>query len=264
MAISLNSIAKGRIERPQRIILLGVEGVGKSTFAAGAPSPIFAPMAGEKGLDEIDAPKFEPCESFWEMMDVVRTLYQEEHGYRTVIFDSISAAEPLIWKAVCAEANVNSIEEVDKGYGKGYIKALNQWRELCEGLDALREERGIGSILIGHVTTKEFNDPETDPYTTYKFDVNDKAANLLYRWADAVLFANFKRAAVTAVDMGFQKKVRRAVDVGKGQRFIYTEKRPAHPGKVRAPLGVTVPYELPLDFATFEAARKGEPLKQTA
>jgi hypothetical protein len=248
MAISLDSISKGRARKAPRIVLLGVEGVGKCTFAAQAESPIFIPTKGEKGLDEIDAHKFPPARSYTEVVEAIGSLYNEKHDYKTVVVDSASALEPLVWEEACRVAGKSSIEEIGGGFGKGYIESLKYWRELTEGLDALREDRGMASILIGHVVTAEFNDPEADPYTTYAADVNKKAASLLYRWADAVLFANFKRAIVQKTDVGFNKKASRATSTG--QRFLYCEKRPAHPGKNRWSL----PYELPLSWQALRAA----------
>lgn len=245
MALSLDSISTGRARKAPRIVLLGVEGVGKSTWAAGANHPVFIPTKGEQGLDEIDCAKFPAVQSFKELIEAMGVLYQDDHAFKTVVIDSISALEPLIWDHTCQVNNVDSIEKVGGGYGKWKNETLPYWREVMNGLDALRDEKGIASILIGHVKTKEFNDPEADPYTQYQSDLTDNAANSMYRWADCVLFANFKRAAVVKNDAGFNKKMSRAT--GTGQRILLTEKRPAHPGKNRYQL----PYELPLDPAKF-------------
>lgn len=252
MALSLSSITTGKLRKPPRVVLLGVEGVGKSTTAAQSPKTIFIPMKGERGLDEIDAAKFPPCNNYEALIEAITTLYQEDHDYQTVAIDSASALEPLIWDKVCRDNNnAESIEKVNGGYGKGYVEALKLWREVMDGLDALRDEKNMGSILIGHVKTKEFNDPESDPYTTYMFDINEKAANAVYRWADLVAFCNFKRAIVTKTDAGFNKTKSRAT--GSDQRLMYTTKRPAHPGKNRYAL----PYELPLSWpALLEAIEK--------
>jgi hypothetical protein len=248
MAISLSSITKGVAVKAPRIVLIGVEGVGKSTFAAAAPGSVIIPMRDERGVDQIDAAKFPAVNSYAELIEALGVLYKEQHDYSTVVIDSASALQPMIWAAVCEAAGAKKIEEVGGGYGKGYTYALDLWRDLTQALDALRDDKGIGSILIGHVVTSEFADPEADPYTTYEWDIHKKAAAQLYRWADAVLFANYEKAAVVANDAGFNKKTRRAA--GTGKRALYTEKRPAHPGKNRYGL----PYKLPLDWAAFHAA----------
>ncbi len=248
MALSLESISKGRAIKAPRIVLLGVEKVGKSTFGSQSDSPIFIPMKGEQGIDGLDVAKFPPAQTYEDIIDAIRILYQDQHDYKTVVLDSTSAAEPIIWDKACKAAGVDSIEKVGGGFGKGYVEVLKFWREIMDGFDALRDDRGMTTVLIGHVKAKEFNDPEADPYTTYMFDVHDKTANSLYRWADCILFAGFKKAIVQKSDAGFNKTKSRAT--GSGQRVLYTEKRPAHPGGNR----YSLPYELPLSWSKFMEA----------
>lgn len=52
----LETIQSGRENRPPRIMIYGSEGVGKSTFGASAPSPIF--IQTEDGLGELDSTSF--------------------------------------------------------------------------------------------------------------------------------------------------------------------------------------------------------------
>ena len=52
MAVSLKSIVKNRELGPPRILLYAPHGIGKTTFGAGAPKPIFIPT--EDGLNDID------------------------------------------------------------------------------------------------------------------------------------------------------------------------------------------------------------------
>lgn len=52
----LANITTGRDNRPPRLMIYGQEGVGKSTFGANAPAPIF--IQTEDGLGEIDCAKF--------------------------------------------------------------------------------------------------------------------------------------------------------------------------------------------------------------
>jgi len=252
MAYSLKQIQKGVQHRAPRIITLGVEKVGKSTFAAGAPNPIFLPVKGEEGIDALDVASFPPAGTFADVIGYLGALLNEEHEHQTVVIDSSSALEPLIWEEVCRAANVDSIEKVGGGYGKGYIEAVPQWRLLTDWLDALRAQKNMASVLIGHVRVKAFNDPTQDSYDTYMWDVNDKASAMLIRWADSILFANGK-TTVKKEDQGFGKAKARAIDTAAGERFLYTQKRPAHPGGGRGVYG-HLPYELPLTWQAFQDA----------
>ncbi|MEM1354332.1 MAG: ATP-binding protein [Planctomycetota bacterium] len=250
MAFSLDSISTGKAHRAPRIVLLGVEKVGKSTFAAGSESPIFLPIKGEEGIDALDVAKFPTAGSFSDVIDMLGTLYADDHEYKTVVIDSASALEPLIWSHACQKDNVASIEKVGGGFGKGYVEAMGYWRQIMDGLDALREKKNIASILIGHVSVKGFNDPTADAYDTYIFDVHKRASEALLRWADCILFAN-RRVAVKREETGFNKVKARAT--GGGDPMLYTQKRPAHPGGGRGVFG-QLPYEMPLTWPAFTGA----------
>ena len=54
-------------------MLFGVQGVGKSTFGASAPSPIFIPC--EDGLNDIDCHRFPLAESFGDVLGAISELY---------------------------------------------------------------------------------------------------------------------------------------------------------------------------------------------
>ena len=256
MAFNLESITSGTQIRPPRIILLGVEKIGKSTFAAGSDSPIFVPIKGEEGIDAIDVPQFPTCNTLQDVQAALYSLYSGNHEYKTVVMDSASALEPLVWANVCrVQGNVDSIEKVGGGYGKGYTEAAMAWRRITEALDALRNERNMASILIGHTKVRRFDDPCGPSYDQYQFDIHDKAANLLYRWSDVILFATTK-VIVKREDVGFGKEKSRGIDISDGRRFLYTQKRPAHPGGGRGVYG-QLPYELPLSWANFMDAIQG-------
>ncbi|MDR0869400.1 MAG: ATP-binding protein [Planctomycetaceae bacterium] len=45
----LQTIQTGKAQAPPRLLIYGTEGIGKSTFGASAPKPIFIPT--EDGLD---------------------------------------------------------------------------------------------------------------------------------------------------------------------------------------------------------------------
>jgi hypothetical protein len=253
MAFNLASITNETRLRAPRIVLLGVEKIGKSTFASASERPIVIPIKGEEGVDSIQVAQFPTCISLGNVLECLYSLYAETHEHGTVVVDSASALEPLIWQDVCQRNdNAESIEKACGGYGKGYGEALNTWRKITEALDALRNERNMASIIIGHVKVKRFDDPTGSSYDQYQFDINDKAANLLYRWADVILFCNTK-VVVKTEKVGFNKEKHQGIDITQGARFLYTQKRPAHPGGGRGVYG-RLPYELPLAWPNFTDA----------
>ena len=136
-------------------------------------------------------------------------------------------------------------------YAKGYVFALDAWREVLAGLDALRSERGMQVILIAHAAVEKFANPETETYDRYAPRLNKHASALVQEWCDEVLFATY-RVLTKSTDEGFNRK--RIQGVGSGERVLKATERPAHVAKNR--LGL--PDELPLDFRAYAACRDGE------
>jgi len=243
MAISLASLIENTALTPPRILVHGVAGIGKTTFAAQANKP--AVVQTEDGLGTIKVPRFPLARSFDAVMEALAALYSEKHDYQTVVVDSVDWLEPLVWARACKDNGWASIEE--PGYGKGYVAALDLWRQYLDGLNALRDERGMTVIQIAHTDIKRFDSPEHEPFDRYVIKLHTRAAALLQEHSDVVLFANYRVSTVKS-DIGFNKKVTRAL--GSGERVLYTAERPAFLAKNRYGL----PDMLPLDWQAFAAA----------
>lgn len=239
----LSSLRRSDTVKPPRILMHGVAGIGKSTFAAGAPDPVF--ILTEDGLGTLDVTHFPLSRSYDEVMANIGALYEEDHEFKTVIIDSVDWFEPLVWAKACQLNNWRSIE--DAGYGKGYVAALELWRGYIEGLNALRDDKGMSIVQIAHTDIKRFESPEHEPYDRYVIKLHNRASALLQEHCDVVLFANYRISTVKS-DAGFNKKVVRAV--GGGDRVVYTAERPAFLAKNR----YNLPETLPLEWDAFAAA----------
>lgn len=252
----LSRLIRGPVYRRPRILLYGREKVGKSTFAAGAPSPVIIPIKGEEGVDGQHVAKFPTCHTFGEVMQAIAELTNEDHDFESVVIDSTSSLEPLVWDEAIRQAShheartINTIEDIGGGFGKGYIAAAAQWRRLTDALDRLRDARNMTIILIGHCKEKTIYDPEQETYRAWMPDIDDRAMNLLNRWADSILFANFV-VAVKADRKARSAKDRRAI--GGDERVLCTRRRPTHPGGGREEYG-ELPYSLPLRFDAYATA----------
>ncbi|MDP2355127.1 MAG: ATP-binding protein [Beijerinckiaceae bacterium] len=243
MAISLASLRTTTALRPPRILVHGVAGIGKTTFAASADEPVV--VMTEDGLGTLQVPHFPLATNFAEVSEALDALLTEQHSYRTVVVDSVDWLEPLIWAETARRNGWPSIES--PGFGKGYAEALNVWREYIDKLNALRDQKGMAVIQIAHTDIKRFDSPEHEPYDRYVIKLQTRAAALLQEHSDVVLFANY-RLSIAKAEVGFNKKVARAL--GSGERIIHTAERPAFLAKNRYAL----PDTLPLDWKAFVAA----------
>lgn len=234
----LANVQKGKKQKPWRMLVYGVEGVGKSTLAAATPAPLFI---GEDGVNHLDAARL-PVESWVQLRAAINALATEQHEYKTLVLDTVDWAEPLNWEFICARDKEKSVESY--GYGKGYVVALDEWRALLTDLERLQRERGVNVMLLGHCQQKTFKNPEGPDFDRYELKLNLKAGGLLKEWCDAVLFANHEQYAKT------DDRTKRVRGVSTGARWLHTERTAAYDAKNR----FSLPEALPLAWGDLEAA----------
>ena len=250
----LSGVTRGKIELPELIVLYGTEGVGKSTFAASAPKPIF--LGTEKGTANLDVARLPSPQSVDDVKLALTELTNEAHDFATLAVDSLDWLEPIIHAQVCKEGGgVNHIDNAYGGYGKGYVAATNLWRQLTQMMADLREKKKMNIILLAHAEVKTFQDPQNNAgYDRYQMKLHKGASALVREFVDCVFFANYE----TYTKQDKQQKTRA---YGEGSRLMHTERRPAFDAKNR----FSLPAELPLSWEDYMLAKKtGKPAKPEA
>jgi hypothetical protein len=228
-----NAVMADEKWNPQKIIISGIQGLGKGTFGATFRDPFLIRTEDGAGALKIKTfPKI--IESFEDMEAAIEALHVK-HDYKTLVVDSLDWLEPSIWKKQIEfepeSEKGNEIKDIeDYGFGKGYTKVLQWWRYLMSGFDSLRFNKGMNIVLIAHTEIKKFEPPDTEPYDRYQIKLHKHAAALWQEWADIVLFCSYK-TRIQKTDMGFNKTSNRGT--GSGERMVYTEQRPAYLAKNR-------------------------------
>lgn len=209
-------ITSGIINVAQKVVIYGVEGVGKTSLAARFPEPVFIDTEGStNGMDVKRLPK----PTSWAMLqENVRYVLNNPECCRTLIIDTMDWAEALCNKQICDAASVNSIEAF--GYGKGYTYSTEEMQKFLYMLDEVIE-RGIHVVLTAHAQIKKFEQPdEMGAYDRYELKLGQKTSSrtaaLLREWADMVLFANYETYVINADDGGKKKKAQGS------RRVMYT------------------------------------------
>jgi len=234
----LNNITRGPISRPHFVGLYGVGGVGKSSFAASAPAPIF--IGTDDGTGTMDVARFPVLSTWADGIAAINTLLNETHEYKTAVIDTVNGLEPLLWAHLCKEARCNSIEEIDGGFGKGYIRATEQWVEYFKLLKRLRNKMNV--IGLGHAKIKTVEDIiEGERYDRYKIKMHDEAAAQFHEAVDCMFFANFQ------TNFRKEKGAKKSKASGEGRRVMFTEERPGFLAKSRFDL----PSEMELSWDDF-------------
>lgn len=219
-----------------KIIVYGLPGVGKSTFATKTPSPVFLQF--EDGLRRISCKKSPVLKNWEQVMPEFKRLATKPHSFKTLVLDTLDALERVIHNQVAKDHRKDNIAEI--GYNKGYEYALEYWEKITRACDKLNSERGMMILMLAHSEEQKVNPPDLEPYTRYSMAIHREAYKYLYGWSEAVLFAK-KREYITKTDGEFGREIIRAV--GSEERFLYTQNRPAYCAKNRFGLPLEIPFE---------------------
>jgi hypothetical protein len=245
----LKSIKRGQDIKPPRLVVYGVEGIGKTTFAASAPSPIF--IQTEDGLGALDAPRFPLVQTVDQIREAIGVLYSEEHGFQSVVLDSADHLELIISRELEAKFDAK-----DLAYGKFAVKQSEIWQDLLAGFNALRNDRGMSVLILAHSQIKRFDSPETEPYDRYSLKLGERSSSYLREWCDALLFANYK-TVIKRSEVGFNKEVTRGITTG--ERLLFSTEKPAYMAKNR----YSLPESIPLSWDALSNAIAGRVMPAT-
>lgn len=230
-------ITRGKRARAQKVVIYGPEGIGKSTFAAEFPNPVFIDTEGS--TDNMDVARLDKPTSWTMLNNEIAFIKANPTECGTLVIDTIDWAESMAVADVCAQHGKKGIE--DFGWGKGYTYVQEEMGRFLNSLSDL-VDMGINVVLTAHAQIKKFEQPdEMGSYDRYELKLGQKTgsktAPLVKEWADMVLFANYKTLVMTT-DNGKKK-------AQGGERVMYTNHRPAWDAKNRHGL----PDELPFNYS---------------
>jgi hypothetical protein len=233
------NITKGKVAKAQKIVLYGPEGIGKSTFAAQFPDPLFIDTEGS--TNNMEVARFDDRPTSFTFLQQQIDFVKQQKPCKTLVIDTIDWAERLVIDFITSRADKKSITSF--GYGEGFIQLEEEYGRFLNKLTDL-VEIGINVVLTAHAKITKFEQPdEMGAYDRYELKLGNKTtaktAALTKEWADMVLFMNYKTYSVAVDDKGKKHKGQGGV------RTIYTTHHPAWDAKNRHNL----PDELPMDYS---------------
>lgn len=232
---------KTSMTRPPIMLVYGEHKIGKSTFAADAPSPIFVQT--EDGLQNIETSAFPVCKTYKDYLDALDWVRKKDHAYKTLVIDTLDWTEHIMWEHICAQKGWEQIG--DGPYGAGYKLALREWERMMQEVRDINASRNMLVILLAHAKIKRFEDPEREGYDRYMLDLYDKASDFICEAVDIIGFAAPNIATQSKKDGIVKAKIANAENV------LHLQKSPAYEAGNRWGLNKT-----PLRFAAFSQALK--------
>lgn len=240
-APSFSDVIVGKEFQPPRILVYGIDGVGKSTLASQAPNVIFIQTGDELG--QIGAARFPVCTHYSHVIQRLRQVADQAHEYQTLAIDHLSGLEKLIFDKVAQGSGKSSIDLVGGGFDKGQKLAMSEWGEVMELLNKCWN-RGMAIILIAHARSEKLGDPENPMAEQFAPALHRKTScEMFRRWADAILFLT-RRMTVKKEGQGImEKQIPVAIGADGGERIIRTQWTPGSVGKNRYNIPMEIPFE---------------------
>lgn len=219
-------VRSGRVAMPQKVVLYGPGGIGKSSLARLAPKPVVLDVEGS--TNRLDVDRIPDLASWDDLRECLRSPVLD--AYETVIIDSVTKAEEMAvaWTLanVRTEKGATPTSVEGYGFGKGYQHVFDTFLHLLVECDRhVRAGRNV--VFIAHVCTARVPNPMGEDFIRYEPRLQQtkegKASirNRVVEWADHVLF------------LGYDVASEDGKGTGAGTRSIFTKEQPTHIAKVR-------------------------------
>ena len=228
------NITSGRVQRPQKLVFYGVEGIGKTSLAAQTPDPLFIDTEG--GTAHLDVRRLQKPASWEELISLIKEVADTPDVCRTLVLDTADWAEQMCIDHICAKYKQPGIESF--GYGKGYTFLAEEFSRLLAACDDVILS-GKNVIITAHAKMRKQELPdEAGAFDRWELKLSKQTAPLLKEWPDALLFLNFK-TLVIATESNTHK-------AQGGKRVMFTCHHPCWDAKNRHGL----PEEMELSYAS--------------
>jgi len=201
----LAQISNSKDRTGVRVVIAGVEKVGKTTLAASAPRALLIPL--ETGYSGVNIQKVPMLTDYDQVMQLFNEIYANlkagQFPFMSLVFDSGTALERLIHDKVLqrdpnwgkGNGKALTMEAALGGYGKAYQYANELFGNFLRWGDILATEFGVNIIVTCHVFAAKIVDPTHGEYDSWDLLLHSPKNQKTYgkremitQWADVVGF----------------------------------------------------------------------------
>lgn len=247
--------SKQRIKRPPIVLTYGEKKIGKTTFGAAFPKPVF--LCGEDGAHAIADHRY-PGEgqiATWaENLNYTRAIAYGKHEHLTLVADTAGPLCSLCLDHTIKTSGAPTWEKM--GWGKEE-DLVREWRVWLSLLEHCRNKRNMNVVILAHAIQAGVQDSQLgEKYYVWQGDMFRAVWNATSNWADIVLYAAKERLLLGAGD----DEVRTRAQV-KDTHWLYSAQTSDHYGfeaGVRG--GYWLPPKFKLDYKVFADAIADTPV----
>jgi hypothetical protein len=180
------------------VLTYGATKIGKSTWCSHAEGALF--LSTEPGLNSLEVFQI-PVRSWDELLAACGEIAEGNHGFKTVILDTVDNAYKMCAEHVCRKFKVE--HESDLGFGKGYALTNNEFQRVLNKLAFMP----CGLYLISHSQEIEI-ETRTGKYTKTVPTLPEKARKIVLGLVDMVLYCDIETAAGSDGKMAARRVMR--------------------------------------------------------
>lgn len=187
-----------------KLVIPAVEGFGKTTIAAYAPSPLILMSPLETGYQTLlnagRVPQGAALDiaSWPELLDTIDQLTEDPQGIKTLALDAIGGFEKLMFEHVCQTKFGGDWDSKKDGFDSwggstGHRACIRVWPQLLHRLESLAIKQGVDIIVLTHVKLVKAFHPDFGEYQKNGPDIHPEYMwPPLKKWADDVLYGTFE------------------------------------------------------------------------
>ena len=250
----LQGVSQGK-RKPPRVALYGPAKIGKTSWAAQFPVPIF--ITTEDGTEGLGVDRYDAATEWKQILERLTAVANGKHEYKTVVLDTLNGAAELAAQDRCA--TLFGGDWGPKGFaafGQGMGATSEEMRRLLPLLDLCRDH-GMTVVLLAHTGVQSVRNPVEGDFQKYAPEMDRRIWARFAKWADMIGRADYEYIVMQRSGKDAKEGPGRVK--GTNSRIVRWEGSAAEDAGCRA--GFEMPAITPLSYQAFiEGLGHGESL----
>jgi sporulation protein YlmC with PRC-barrel domain len=193
------------------VVIAGPPKYGKTTFALGAPNPVFI-LTDRGGLKSAPRTVKRTMPETWDqVLAAFYALRDKPHTHGAVVLDTVFKAETMLIKHLCVKDGKDSLRKVGGGYKTPYEWMASEINKIVDVMFTLNA-RGIHTIVISQTEHQSVKDASADDYEKTALAMTKQTALIWSAAADVNMYVQPEMKERDRIEGGKDKEDRIKVD----------------------------------------------------